>query len=820
MDWNGNEAETTSVDDIEWRRKKKTSILQLDGAADSSETDTERIIQPIKLEPSIGTGEEPVKCRRCRRSYRTLQSFNKHSETCVELLSSSSGGSDDESEEENVAPSVQIKLEPMELDNPASCSIQIKQEPVEILEAEVEPIQVPIVNSSSRVSHQLPSTPVVTTKPTKIRQRRSIRPNLNGAAPRPLAARTANPGIQQDVPQQPAPASFQLTFQPQPPPPPQQPVLYVTRPELNPCGFFSQPAQLAPAQQHFIIMPPPSGAQPTIQQFAPAQQPGSSPMVQYLGAIPSNLLSSLGIFGLTTNYTLSPMPTIMQTLPWEPSVPNQQQIVVLNNPHQPPLISFNPPAYHVPTVEPTVKPPQPAVAVILPPVPKEPEVPTPVVHKEVAPLKESVGAAFDALVQSSCRTDDDENSAVTAEPSTETIPTEDPQCIDLEASSEVRPPRPTYSYRSAAITGGLSPNVTKKPSKKIPIASESPVVQHLKVVAHPSCPDQPPRTFHLKAVTNEPQEEQPEERVPSPVEEMTRSGSSSSCGSTTIVPPSPLDFTVTDVTSSKIAEEQVCVSDVFATPPASSEPPILPSDVDGDVSPWPDVLVAEAKQQTVSPPVEQPKKREAHILYELVSDDGFYAQSESLSAVWQKLLDAVQDARLAFNMEPLYNGCVKSVDERSLNLSGLHHHALINLLEQLPNADLCPDYTFQYRTHRDRESDEKITGSAYGCVRAAPFSGRVPYDMFSWLASQYRPRPQLAARVTIASSSADQTEGQQQSTRRATNFDLVPMAVRFKNLRQTVKQSVGVYRSRIHGRGLFCKRDIEVDFSLSFFHQD
>lgn len=35
------------------------------------------------------------------------------------------------------------------------------------------------------------------------------------------------------------------------------------------------------------------------------------------------------------------------------------------------------------------------------------------------------------------------------------------------------------------------------------------------------------------------------------------------------------------------------------------------------------------------------------------------------------------------------------------------------------------------------------------------------------------------------------------------------MAMRFRHLKLTSKQSVGVYRSKIHKRGLFCHRDIE-----------
>ena len=36
------------------------------------------------------------------------------------------------------------------------------------------------------------------------------------------------------------------------------------------------------------------------------------------------------------------------------------------------------------------------------------------------------------------------------------------------------------------------------------------------------------------------------------------------------------------------------------------------------------------------------------------------------------------------------------------------------------------------------------------------------------------------------------------------------MAMRFRHLRTFSKQAVGVYRSSIHGRGLYCKRDLEA----------
>lgn len=38
----------------------------------------------------------------------------------------------------------------------------------------------------------------------------------------------------------------------------------------------------------------------------------------------------------------------------------------------------------------------------------------------------------------------------------------------------------------------------------------------------------------------------------------------------------------------------------------------------------------------------------------------------------------------------------------------------------------------------------------------------------------------------------------------------LPKAMRYRTLKETYKEMAGVYRSHIHGRGLFCNRDIEA----------
>ena len=84
-----------------------------------------------------------------------------------------------------------------------------------------------------------------------------------------------------------------------------------------------------------------------------------------------------------------------------------------------------------------------------------------------------------------------------------------------------------------------------------------------------------------------------------------------------------------------------------------------------------------------------------------------------------------------------------------------------------------------------------------GCIRTEPFDGRKPYDMFSFLMSRYRLLPKK-------SSDTGDTEMIQKSQRRATSMDL-PMAMRFRKLKEHSREAVGVYRyyySREHRWGI------------------
>lgn len=141
---------------------------------------------------------------------------------------------------------------------------------------------------------------------------------------------------------------------------------------------------------------------------------------------------------------------------------------------------------------------------------------------------------------------------------------------------------------------------------------------------------------------------------------------------------------------------------------------------------------------------------------------------------------------------------------------GLDQPLVVQLLEQLPNAERCSCYHFRYHTPEKRLlwRANRVTFNRTGSARNEGYSGiRSPPDMFSFLTSDLRPeRPKLdpvALEMALASAENSNT------SKLPTASDL-PMAMRYRILQRTYKQLVGVYQSFIHGLGLFCRRDIDA----------
>uniref|UniRef100_A0A3Q1G711 Histone-lysine N-methyltransferase n=1 Tax=Acanthochromis polyacanthus TaxID=80966 RepID=A0A3Q1G711_9TELE len=187
----------------------------------------------------------------------------------------------------------------------------------------------------------------------------------------------------------------------------------------------------------------------------------------------------------------------------------------------------------------------------------------------------------------------------------------------------------------------------------------------------------------------------------------------------------------------------------------------------------------------------KPKKG---IIFEICSEDGFHIRCESIEEAWKSLTDKVQEARSNARLKELsFEGV------NGLRMLGVVHEAVVFLLEQLYGSRHCRSYRFRF--HKPEETDEPPI-NPHGSARAEIHHRRSVFDMFNFLASKHRQPPEYRPQED------DDDEGQLRTARRA-SMEL-PLTVRFKQLKATSKETVGVYRSPIHGRGLFCKKTIET----------
>ena len=210
------------------------------------------------------------------------------------------------------------------------------------------------------------------------------------------------------------------------------------------------------------------------------------------------------------------------------------------------------------------------------------------------------------------------------------------------------------------------------------------------------------------------------------------------------------------------------------------------------------------KEEPLSPSaqdnLESDDESEEEIIYEITGEDGYRAVSNDVNKLWLKILEAVQEARMLHQYPPL------PVDQHpfgsiGLTMLGLTHSAVTYLIEQLPGArEAAENYKFKHHIHS--EPHEILKENPTGCARGEPYKDRKPLDMFSWLASRHRKRPNFY-------SQSGEIDVQIAAARRATSLDL-PYAMRFRHLAKNAKEAVGVYTSVIHGRGLFCKREIQA----------
>ncbi|XP_036116120.1 histone-lysine N-methyltransferase 2A [Molossus molossus] len=189
------------------------------------------------------------------------------------------------------------------------------------------------------------------------------------------------------------------------------------------------------------------------------------------------------------------------------------------------------------------------------------------------------------------------------------------------------------------------------------------------------------------------------------------------------------------------------------------------------------------------------KKPKKGLVFEISSDDGFQICAESIEDAWKSLTDKVQEARSNARLKQLSFAGVNG-----LRMLGILHDAVVFLIEQLSGAKHCRNYKFRF--HKPEEANEPPL-NPHGSARAEVHLRKSAFDMFNFLASKHRQPPEYNPH------DEEEEEVQLKSARRATSMDL-PMPMRFRHLKKTSKEAVGVYRSPIHGRGLFCKRNIDA----------
>ncbi|KAM6967509.1 LOW QUALITY PROTEIN: histone-lysine N-methyltransferase 2B [Aplochiton taeniatus] len=189
-------------------------------------------------------------------------------------------------------------------------------------------------------------------------------------------------------------------------------------------------------------------------------------------------------------------------------------------------------------------------------------------------------------------------------------------------------------------------------------------------------------------------------------------------------------------------------------------------------------------------------KDQPHLRFQITSDDGFSVEADSIEVAWKAVIEGVQEARALAKLRQLtFSGMTGA------RMLGLVQDAVVFLVEQLQGARRCQRHSFRFFKQFTQEEDLPVNPS--GCARSELYLRKSTFDMFNFLASQHRQLPD------IGSYDDEEDEVPLKSTRRATSLEL-PMAMRFRHLERTSKEAVGVYRSAIHGRGLFCKRNIDA----------
>jgi len=197
------------------------------------------------------------------------------------------------------------------------------------------------------------------------------------------------------------------------------------------------------------------------------------------------------------------------------------------------------------------------------------------------------------------------------------------------------------------------------------------------------------------------------------------------------------------------------------------------------------------------------------VSFVITSDEGIRIEASTCEAAWKQVFDMVQEARIDRHLK-----LVPFAGVNGKTMFGVHQESVVSMLEQLPGAHQLKQYSFKYNPPFDISSlegtaEQVLKENPHGCARAEEFNRTKKYDMFAFLASTHRVAPQLEESTEEQENSEQARDGPLLTVKRPTCLDL-PMAMRYRHLKQCSfnKDAVAVYRSPIHGRGLFCTRNI------------
>ncbi|XP_023659504.2 histone-lysine N-methyltransferase 2B-like isoform X2 [Paramormyrops kingsleyae] len=207
---------------------------------------------------------------------------------------------------------------------------------------------------------------------------------------------------------------------------------------------------------------------------------------------------------------------------------------------------------------------------------------------------------------------------------------------------------------------------------------------------------------------------------------------------------------------------------------------------------------ASSSDEATSDPEEQQLNghERPHLRFQITSEDGFSVEADTIEVAWKAVIEGVLEARAGCLLPQL-----SFMGRNGARMLGVVHDAVIFLLEQLQGAARCRKHSFRF--HKQENQEEELPINPTGCARSEVYLRKSTFDMFNFLASQHRQLPDPGPY------DEEEDDVLLKSTRRATSLEL-PMAMRFRHLERTSKEAVGVYRSAIHGRGLFCKRNIDA----------